>query len=208
MKKYFATVLLLAASAFGQYKIEPVGAAPADLGPLTGQMQPAGVKVLSPSGAVYCEVWFRTSVPSGPKSTEEGVSFPAIPQGALIGVIRFPNNGMDRRGQPVQAGVYTLRYSQHPVNGDHLGVAPQRDFLLLSPAAEDKDPAATPDFDTLVAMSRKVSGTPHPAVLSFTTAAAGAAVPHFAKEGDHDWALTGKAGDHVFSLILIGKAEG
>ena len=43
----------------------------------------------------------------------------------------------------MKAGVYTLRYAIQPKTDDHFGVSPFRNFLLLSPAAVDKDPAAT-----------------------------------------------------------------
>jgi hypothetical protein len=169
-------------------------------------MSPQGYKISGPSG-VFCEVWFRTSLPSGAKSTEDSVAFPTIPHGALIGAIRFPAQGADRRGQQIKAGIYTLRYSRYPVNGDHLGVAPQRDFVVMSAVADDKDPNSTPGFDDLVGMSKKVSGTPHPAVLSIEPPAGGGAVPGIAKEGDHDWALSVKIGGTTFAVILIGKAD-
>jgi hypothetical protein len=40
------------------------------------------------------------------------------------------------------------------------------------------------------------------------TPPAGAAAPSVAKEGEHDWTLTVKAGDLTFSIIVVGKAEG
>ena len=142
--------------------MEPAGAAPPDLAPaFASLMSKQGYKVSGPSGP-YCEIWFRSSLPAGTKSSEDSVAFPTIPHGALMGAIRFPGQAADRRGQQIKAGTYTLRYSRYPVNGDHLGVAPQRDFLVLVPAGEDKDPNATPGFDELMAMSKKASGTPHP----------------------------------------------
>jgi len=159
------------------------------------------------NGSVFCEVWFRSSLPAAPKSAGEGVTLPAIQPGTLLGVIRFTGPGADRRGQPIKPGVYTLRYSLQPVNGDHLGVSPQRDFLVMAPAADDKDLNATPDFDALMAMSRKASGTPHPAVLSMWAAGAGDAAG-FAKQGENDWVLTTKIGGTPVSVILVGKAEG
>jgi hypothetical protein len=100
--------------------------------------------------------------------------------------------------------VYTLRYGIMPVNGDHQGAAPQRDFLLLTPAAADQDLSSTPNFDALVAMSRKASGTPHPAVLSFWKADTDA--PGFTKQGDADWVLQTKLGDTPIAVILVGVA--
>jgi hypothetical protein len=188
--------------------MEPAGAPPADLPPaFASMMSQQGYKISGAKG-VYCEVWFRSSLPAGKKSTEDSVAFPTIPHGAVIGAIRFPGQGADRRGQQIKAGTYTLRYSNYPVNGDHLGVAPQRDFLVMTPAADDKDPNATPGFDELMAMSKKASGTPHPAVLSLEPPAGGSATPGVAKEGDHDWVLSVKVGDTPLALIVVGKAEG
>ena len=204
-------ILLFAACSvvFGQdYKMETGGAPPADLPPaFASMMSPKGYKVTGPGGSVYCEIWFRSSLPSGKKSSEDSVSFPTIPHGALIGAIHFPAQAADRRGQQLKPGTYTLRYSNYPVNGDHLGVAPQRDFLVLTPVADDKDPNSTPAFDELMAMSKKASGTPHPAVLSMETPAAGN-VPALTKEGDHDWSLAVKVGDTPLAVIVAGKVEG
>ena len=201
-----AAAALAASSAFAQYKMEPVAGAAPDLpAAYASAIQPQGYRITGPSGP-WCEIWFRASLPAGPKSDATAVSFPTIAQGALLGVIRFPANGADRRGQTVKPGLYTLRYSINPVDGDHQGVAPQRDFVLLAPVALDPDPASMPAFDPLVAMSRKASGTPHPAVLSLETPA-GDAVPAFAQEGEKDWALSVKVGDVKLSIILVGKAE-
>ena len=111
-----------------------------------------------------------------------------------MGVIRFAGAAADRRGQSLKPGVYTMRYSDHPSDGAHQGVAPQRDFVLLTPIANDPDPNAMPDFATLVSWSTKASGTPHPAVLSIETPA-GSTFPAVTKEGDHDTVLNVKIGD-------------
>ena len=178
----FLLTVLAASTVFAQYKSEPAGAPPAELAPAIGQaLEQHGTKIVGSSG-VFCEVWFRASLPAGPKSAEESVTLPTIPLGALVGAIRFPAQGADRRGQPIKPGVYTLRYGLQPLNGDHLGVSPQRDFLVLVPAGDDKDLNAAPNFDALMAMSRKASGTPHPAVLSMW--GTGASDPAgFAKQG-------------------------
>jgi hypothetical protein len=146
-------------------------------------------------------------MPSGPKSAEDAVAFPSIPHGSFLGILRFPSTGADRRGQTIKPGVYTLRYSQYPVNGDHQGAAPQRDFAVLTPIADDKDPNATPAFYPLMAMSRKASGTPQPAVLSHEPPAGGATAPSLGQEGEKDWSLTFKLGDTPMAIILVGKAE-
>jgi hypothetical protein len=194
-----------ALSVLGQYKAEPAGAPTSEVAPAIAQaLQKDGTRI-SNNGSAYCEIWFRADKPSGAKSSEENVTLPLIPQGALLGVIRFDGKGADRRGQTIKPGVYTLRYGILPVNGDHQGAAPQRDFLLLTPASEDKDLNSTPNFDTLVAMSTKASGTPHPAVLSFWKADSN--TPGFAKQGDSDWVLQTKLGDTPIAVILVGIAS-
>lgn len=207
MRKSVLCFVLAASAAFGQYKSETGGAPPPELAPGISQaLEQQGTKIVADNGTVFCEIWFRTSWPKGGSSSDPNVTLP-VPQGMLVGAIRFPGPGADRRGQPIKPGVYTLRYTLVPVNGDHLGVAPQRDFVEMVPAADDKDANATPNFDALVAMSRKASGTPHPAVLSIW--GAGASDPlGLAKQGENDWVLTKKIGDAPVSVIVVGKVEG
>ena len=193
------------ALAFGQYKSEPAGAPPSEVSAaIGGALQKDGVRITGPKGTV-CEIWLRTTAPSGPKSSEADLTLSTIPHGSLLGVIRFPDKGTDRRGTAVKPGVYTLRYSYYPVNGDHQGVAPQRDFALLSLASADTDLNATPKFDDLVAISKKASGGTHPLVLSIWNPdpdfKAG-----FDKQGDTDWVLQEKMGDTSFAIILVGTA--
>jgi hypothetical protein len=200
-----AAPLILCSLAFAQYKSEGAGAPPTEVAPAIAQaLQKSGVKITS-NGAPYCEIWFRTDKLPASKTTEENVSLPAIPMGALLGVIKFNSNGADRRGQTIKAGVYTLRYGIMPINGDHQGAAPQRDFLLMIPAADDKDLNSTPSFDATVAMSRKASGTPHPAVLSFWKAEPGA--PGLSKQGEGDWVLQTKLSDTPIAVIVAGVAS-
>jgi hypothetical protein len=152
------------------------------------------------------EVWPVKTLTAA-KSSDATISF-GLAQGTLLGVLRFPAKGADRRGQVIPAGLYTMRYSLFPVDGAHSGVAPQRDFVLLTPIAADTNPAAKPSFEELVQWSVKASGTPHPAVLSIETPPSGASAPGVVKEGEHDWVLTVKAGDVILSVIVVGKAEG
>src|SRR5712691_10472770 len=200
MLRSLFVLIMAAGAASSQYKVEPAGPPPSGLAASTAALlQKDGSKVVAGNGTAFCEIWFRTSVPSGPKATEEGISLPTIPQGALLGALRFPAKGSDRRGQNIKPGVYTLRYALQPVNGDHQGVAPQRDFLVMIPAADDTKPDAIPNIDDLMKMSRKASGTPHPAVLSMSSSS-NATFPELKKEGESDWALHAKIGDTAVSV--------
>lgn len=204
MKNILAIGLLATSLCLGQYKLESSGAAPDGMADLLGKQ---GAKVTDASGKVICELWLRSQIPTGPKSAEQAVSLPEVAHGTLVGVIRFPAAYSDRRGQTIKPGTYTMRYSYYPQNGDHQGVAPQRDFLLLTPADVDKDLKSLPSFDDLVAMSRKASGTPHPAVFSFWKEEE-AFEPGLKQLGEHDWVLYTNAGGIKLGIILVGKAEG
>jgi len=201
----FVVVFLTAAAASAQYKAAPAGAPPSDVPPaFASLLEKAGTQITDGSGKVIAEIWLVSSVKKGPKSSEENVTLPDIPHGTLLGVLRAPATYNDRRGQVIKPGVYTLRYSMFPINGDHQGVAPQRDFFILTKMSDDADPNATPNFDTLMTWSRKASGTPHPLVLSIWKADDPKA--GFGQQGD-DWVLTHSAGDTALSIILVGKAS-
>ncbi len=206
MTKHLLLVFCLPLLALAQdYKLEPISTPPAGVpAAYTSVIDSHGYRVVGPSGP-WCEVWFQKSIPTGAKPSDPAITLP-IAQGTLLGVIRFPNGGEDRRGQTIKPGIYTMRYSDFPVDGAHQGVAPQRDFALLTPLANDADPAAMPNFDKLVSMS-KTSGTAHPAVFSLETPA-GTTFPEVTKEGDHDTVLNVKVGNLQIALIVAGKYEG
>ena len=198
---------LAVAAAWAQYKVEAGGAPPAELAaPISADLQEKGWKVLKPDGSVWCELWFLKKAPAGPVTTESDVTWKTIPPGSLVGAIRWPAQGNDRRGQNMKPGAYTLRFSMQPINGDHQGVAPQRDFLVMSHAADDKTREAVAKFDDLMNMSRKVSGTPHPAILSMWSAESDFK-PGMTQQGESDWALMTQVGEAKIAVILVGKAE-
>jgi hypothetical protein len=203
----FCSFLLTATAVFAQYKAAPAGDPPADAAaPIIATLNKAGNKIVADNGSTYVEIWLRSNMPAGPNTGESSVTLPTIPPGALLGVLRFSAKGSDRRGQTIAPGVYTLRYGNYPVNGNHQGVAPQRDFLVLVPAALDKSADAVSDFDALMDLSRKASATPHPAVFSFWKADADQKAG-LEKQGEKDWVLSAKLGDTLVSIILIGAAE-
>ncbi|MBI4908366.1 MAG: hypothetical protein HY820_32365 [Acidobacteria bacterium] len=198
--------LLITSSLFGQYKMETAGAPPSDIpAAIAGVLAKDGVKITN-NGQPYAELWFRSTAPVSSSANEDSVTWTGVAHGALIGVVRFPAKLTDRRGSNIPAGTYTLRLSFFPVNGDHQGVAPQRDFLLVSKIAEDQNPTATPKFDDLVEASRKVTGTPHPGVFSMWKVE-NDFKPGFDKMGETDWVLQVKIAGTPVAIILVGKTE-
>jgi len=205
MVKSILVLFAAAVSLPAEYKLEAAGAPPADVAaPIASLLQKTGHRILGPDGKAYCEIWFVAQAPSAPPTSEVDVTWKTVPHGTLLGVISFPGNGADRRGQVIKPGVYTLRFSFFPLNGDHQGVAPQRDFLIMTPAAEDKDAAAV-NFDTLMKMSKKASGTPHPAVLSMWSVEADFTAG-LSEIGEADVVLQTKIGDKQVAVIVKGVA--
>jgi hypothetical protein len=188
-----------------QYKADKAGPPPPEIASGIAQVLGTTGFQITSNGAKYCELWFRTELPGAAvPSKEPNVTLPNVAVGTLLGVIRFDAQGSDRRGQTIQPGVYVLRYGILPDNENHQGAAPHRDFLLLAPAGEDQDPNPPPNLDALVALSRKASRTPHPAVLSLWKADTDA--PGFSQQGDTDWVLQTKIGDTPIDVIVAGIA--
>ncbi|MDR3637764.1 MAG: hypothetical protein P4L84_28415 [Isosphaeraceae bacterium] len=165
----------VATTAFAQdsYKLESLKTPPPDaLAPaIRDELQSQGYRLLDGQGNVYAEIWLRKVIPAsgkpeGPKGT---ILFPVLSEGEVLGALRFPAEGHDYRDQSIPKGVYTLRYGLQPVNGDHLGVSPYRDYALLLPAGKDKELKDLPR-KALEERSAEAAGTTHPAILMLFTA--------------------------------------
>ena len=149
------------------------------LGPLGDPAVPESIRqalaangyriALAETGAAT-EIWFRKEIPAQPKNPAADAVYDRIPESTLVGLVHFSRSFNDYRGQSVPAGFYTLRYALMPNDGNHLGVAPSRDFLLLIPASADPGPQTMPKFQELVALSRQAAGTKHPAPMSLVPA--------------------------------------
>ena len=157
-----------------------------------------------------CELWLRKNVPAqANKSTE--LAYPQFSESEMLGAIRFPQAAADFRGNPIPAGFYTLRYELLPNDGNHLGVAPNRDFVLAIPAQSDTDPNATFKFQELVDLSAKTAGTKHPSPLSLSPADKPSPGAVARDDQDH-WifstSLKLASGEELpFALIVKGKAQ-
>ena len=228
MRQFFEFILLFTSIAFARsnyshtankradnngYKVESTGelkeAKVAEA--MRGALEPKGVRVISDDGKAVCQVWFGKEIPAV-KNDVPGASFGQIPEGAFIGVINFPTNTSDFRGQGIKAGFYTMRFGLILQDGNHLGVSPARDFFLLCPVGEDKDPSTQLKTEDLVKMSRNASGTGHPTVWFVGPATSDKDLPKVIKD-DHEHViletkLTTKSGPLAIGLIIIGQTEG
>jgi len=153
--------------------------------PVRQVLEAKGYRVLLDGSAIAAELWFRKDMPAQPKKETADVIYDRIAESTLVGVLHFPQAASDYRGQPVPAGFYTLRYALIPNDGNHLGVAPSRDFLLMIPASSDPGSEKVLKFQELVALSRQASRTKHPAPLSMLQPEGGAAPAVSKDDQDH-----------------------
>lgn len=205
-----ACLVSFAALAWGQgaYKTESIGALNSPDVPktLTDALEPQGTRLVNDKGAPVSEVWLAKSIALAAAGGSSDAVYPALSVGELVGVLHFPSQGSDFRGQPIKPGYYTLRYVKIPQDGNHMGVNPYPDFLLMSPVAVDTQLGAIGKVEDLVKLSKQASGTAHPAILSLVPVSQGAAFPSVVQDDQGHWALQVKAGGSLpIALILVGQ---
>jgi hypothetical protein len=190
------------------------------IGPLTDASIPQavrqaveskGYRVMLDAPSPACELWIRKSIPAQANKDVDSVVYPQLAESTFVGVAHFPQAAADFRGHNIPAGFYTLRYELMPNDGNHLGAAPNRDFLLLIPAASDADPSATFKFQDLVSMSASTSGAKHPSPLSLV-ASAGAGVTTVSRDDQDHWIFSSSmklsSGEELpFALVVKGTAQ-
>jgi hypothetical protein len=138
-----------------------------------------------------------------------------VAPGALVGALQTEAPLPDIRGFTIPAGVYTLRFAMQPQDGDHMGVSPYRQFLVVSPAAEDRTADAL-GFDGTVALGKKTLRRSHPATLSIDPPVASTDPGSVIKTDDGHTAVVFSVpctrdgqpvGALSFGLILVGRID-
>jgi hypothetical protein len=190
--------------------VEPAAELPADLPATLGSVLAQPGHRVTRDGRVLAEIWLRSDAPpaGGVNEGALSVEYGALASSALIGVVRFPEPWIDYRETEVPAGVYTMRYWVQPADGDHMGVSQYRDFLMLSIAADDADPAAEYEQEPLMELSEKASGKTHPAVIALFPIAEEPAGGAAITTNDLDQlTLAVKGPDRVYGLVLEGHGD-
>lgn len=161
----FTLVLSTVISTLAASKVERIGAAPTSVSDAQHRsVDDKGYRITLDDGWT-AEFWFARPLKTEKKDAP-GALYPELTDGEFVGLVRFPQGFSDFRGQTLAAGVYTLRYQLLPQDGNHMGVAPNPDFLLASPAADDSRPEQAYLFRKLAVLSAKSTSTGHPAVIA------------------------------------------
>jgi hypothetical protein len=187
---------------------------PADLAPPISAVLIAGDGVRVTVDKTTLDFWWVKGLPA--KAGTGAASWSNVEEGTLVGAVRVPTDFRDLRGRIIKPGTYTLRYGIQPQDGDHLGISPFREFLLLSPAGIDKDVPPLGHDDTIEISKRTIGGS-HPAVWSIDPPTADQAVLSLHKTDlGHDAVILEvpvqrdgtAAGTLKFGLVLVGRIEG
>ena len=214
-------LVLLAASfvAAEDGKLTAVAKAPAGLADkVSAALNPSGQQVTAAGGTIGTVWLVRQLEAKADFKPSLSVKYPLTP-GQLVGAIEVVKKSefTDFRGQDVAAGVYTLRYGQQPVDGNHVGTSDLADFLLAIPAKLDTDPALLKMPEAMHKLSAKTSGSNHPAIFSLLPPKSDEKTPALTHDaGKHFWILSltadGKSGDAAVKvplrLVIVGVSEG
>ncbi len=187
------------------FAVEAGGAPPDAVPAETREMIAAEAVVVQSGDTPLMRFWMRSVPFEGAPASGFGVRFDDIPEGAFLGVVEFPEEGSDFREQSVPTGVYTIRFGLHPEDGNHMGVAPSRDFGLLAPVDKDLDVSANYDFDGIVELSNDV-GNPHPTVTRLELPE-GDEGPNLWENDYEHWVLDIPVAETVMGIVVDGHSE-
>jgi hypothetical protein len=133
---------------------------------LVGLLNPEGVRLMTTDNGlqkIACEVWFSKTVAAKVGSGSSNSPYTNLQVGALVGVLRFIEEGEDSRDQKLKPGFYTLRYARVGVD---LGTGQPADGVVVSPTSADIHVGESLPLEELTRISKLGSRTKNPAVMT------------------------------------------
>ena len=218
---FLGAFLLIVASQLwaAEHRVEMLSEGPPGEVPqaVAATLSPKGLKVIRGTKRTVCEIWLAKAWPVSADFTPTAqVLYPFEP-GQLIGAIHFTGKGHDFRDQEIPEGVYTLRYGQQPVDGNHVGTSPTQDFLVLIRADQDTSPAPIPPKELLKRSATSVEST-HPGILCLQKLSGEPdSQPALVHNEERDWWIlrlqgAATAGEKqqplTLDLVVVGTSEG
>ncbi|MBI3875815.1 MAG: hypothetical protein HY300_07630 [Verrucomicrobia bacterium] len=195
-------------------KKEPPAALDASIRKL---LSPQAVQVLE-DGKPVLEFWFCSEVAASAKPESVAKALDALKPVTLAGAVAVSGKQQRTyRDTDLAEGVYTMRFSLQPQDGDHLGSADYPYFLALIPAKLDTKPDSFANYTAMVKASGKETSSGHPIVFSLRPTSDGEAPKLLEPAAEHKSVrvkLNAKpaGGDAtvplVFEIVVKGKAKG
>jgi hypothetical protein len=109
---------------------------------------------------------------------------------ALLGVIVVHDNEerFDFREDPIDPGIYMMRMSLQPQDGNHMGTSPFDTFALLVPQDRDEEVVETDDPEEMVDIASEHTIAEHPPILSLQPLEdAEGEFPRLTHDEEEDW---------------------
>jgi hypothetical protein len=129
-----------------------------------------------------------------------------IKPATLLGVAAVSKAQRDYRDDEIAPGVYTMRFTLQPQDGNHLGSADFLTFAVLTPAKIDGKPDGITDYKTLVKASSKETTTDHPVVLSLRPSK-GDSIELVEPAPEHKSVRVKIPGSVTFEIVYEGKGH-
>ena len=205
-----ASLLLAAGLAFGsdQPTLGTTDGAPPEgvSDEIRAALSAEGIRATLGSG-VNLDFWFGAEAPGG-GGMNAGATFPDLKVGTLVGVVRIDGPWSDYKGNPIEPGLFTMRYGNRPEDGNHMGASVHLDFVLLVPVVEDMTVDAGWGQDDLNIMSFAATGIGHPAVMSLAPNWDGISEPTIFEDDAGGWALGFPWADSLtLGFVVDGEGE-
>ena len=168
--KFVLATVLLAAS-LGTAQEIPFSLQKADMpaempSGLVGLLNPQGYRLMTTDNGlqkIACEVWFSKLVAAKAGPPSSTAPYTNLHVGALVGVLRFTEEGEDSRDQKLKPGLYTLRYARAGVDP---GTGQPVDGVVVSPVSADIHVDQSLSLEELSRISKLASRTKNPAVMT------------------------------------------
>jgi hypothetical protein len=177
-------------------------------------LRPGSVQVLEGDSVIY-EFWFRSDLPLRSKPASADRAMQAIGETTLLGVAAVGKGQRDYRDNEIAPGVYTMRFSFIPQDGDHMGVSEFPYFSVLILTRNDTDLDGIKTYKTMVRASGRETPTEHPVVLSLRPASQAKEAPELAEPAPEHRAIRIKLPARVpdaeqsedvgFDLVIEGR---
>jgi hypothetical protein len=143
-------------------------------------LRPGSIQLLEGEKTAF-EFWFRSDLPLKSQPASASRALQAVGETTLLGVAVVGEGHRDYRDNEIAPGVYTMRFSLIPQDGDHMGVSEYPYYAVLILARNDTDLGGIKTYRAMVRASGKETPTEHPVVLSLRPAPESSETPTLAE---------------------------
>jgi hypothetical protein len=170
---------------------------------------------LSDGDGLFFEIWLTKEIKVGEEKDTHKNTLDTVDSISLLGaMVVHREERYDFREDPIDPGLYVLRLSLQPQDGNHMGTAPFDTFAILIPHEMDKMVLEFMDHDEMVDIASEPTAAEHPPILSLQPMeSAEGEFPSLAEHDEEEWfllnlQLPGKVGDKEVKIPVHLIFEG